>query len=153
MQLLAGWGVADGGGEAMGGLTAVNLIAKDRVTQMLEMDANLMGSTGVKVERQIAGMSPKRLKCPIVSDGMATVVDNRHGLSVVGMACNGSIDPAFRTLWDAAGNGQVLFLDGALGELFGQALMGTIRLGHDQTATGICRDDAPHPVEPPHQCR
>ena len=46
MQLLAGWGVADGGGEAMGGLTAVNLIAKDRVTQMLEMDANLMGSTG-----------------------------------------------------------------------------------------------------------
>ena len=77
----------------------------------------------------------------VISDGMAAMIggfniakgaaDNGHFFPVIGRARNTAGHAAFARVRRAARKTDIAAVDGMLGELFGQALMGFVRLGDD----------------------
>jgi hypothetical protein len=97
---------------------SVKRIAGNRMTEMLEVDANLVGATGA---RHAGDERPTvaRGKEFIVGDGIASGrwSAGRHFLALDRVAADGQIDGSLRVPGTATDNGQIGFLHLTVGEL------------------------------------
>lgn len=103
------------------GAAAVNAIAGHGVSEVLEMDAYLVGAAGFRTALEEAESPVARHEFPCGFGGAGSgAVRNGHALPVDRVTRDGRSDHASRGARFAANDSQVSFLRGALGELFGQ---------------------------------
>ncbi len=108
---------------------------------MLEVDADLVGATGVEVAENEGGFGSEiGGEDFVIGDrGFSCRWSNdRHFLTIHGMTANVSEDGVFGFRRNAIGDGEVDFLHrGALGELGGEALVSGVGFRDDKAAGGI----------------
>ena len=115
--------------------SAVHRVPHDRMAQMRQVQANLMGSAGLELDLQI-GVAAKALDQPVVGDRPPPVRAHRHAEPVGAMPADGLIHgPA--SGHDAGTHGEVLALDAARHELARKRSLRLQGSGHDQQAAGV----------------
>ncbi len=112
---------------------AVGRIADDRMAQVLEMHADLMRSSGEKLE--LDEREACRRGDRAVAGGRGPAVGaHRHALAFRGVAADRGLDRAPQRLRSAVYDRQIALLDPPRGEIRGQRAIGLRRPRHDQHA-------------------
>lgn len=107
------------------GAPSVDFIAKDRIAQMLEVDADLMGTPAV--ERAFEqGPGPELQEDSPIGAGSASVpiLEHGHSLSVNRVSANGGVNGPMERAETATRQSKIDFGDFPLGKLPGEAVVG-----------------------------
>jgi hypothetical protein len=123
---------------AIVGPAAIDAVASNWVTEVLQMHADLVGSAGFRAafdEREIA-LGRQNLPCGFRRAGFRAATDG-HALAVNRMPRNGAGDYATGGSGTTAHHGEVSFLRGALGELPRERGMRRIILGHQNAPARV----------------
>lgn len=120
------------------GAAAVNAIAGHGVSEVLEVDAYLVGAAGFRAALEETESSVARHEFPrCFGRAGSGAVRNGHALPVDRVTRDGRGDHAGRGARFAANNGQVSFLRGALGELFGQRSVRGVVFRHEYATARV----------------
>lgn len=128
--------------------TPIGIISEDGIPLMLQVDSNLVGSSGFQMESQIRGV-PEGLDDLISRDSVLTALaDHRKALAVAGMPAQLGFDHPFIRANFAPDDSAILALDFASGKLVGQFAMHVVVFGDDKQAGSAfiqpMHDSRPH---------
>ena len=138
MQHHARRGVAGLVGKFFVRLCAVCFITEQRMTQVQEVDADLVRAPGMNLRFQMRGVGKTLQHPPARVRGAAIVIGtNGHAFAFRLMPRDGGVDFARIQLRHADDERVVKFLHRASGELFREREMCLIVLRHDETAAGF----------------
>lgn len=123
----------------------IGWIAQQRMSDMRQMHADLVGATRLEAAADQAGHGriAEALKHLVVGNGFAGRGGARHCdlLAVGGAASQAGGNRPLTALWNAPDDGQIAPLQAAVaamgGKLLGEGLVCGVRLGHDQQAAGL----------------
>jgi hypothetical protein len=117
---------------------AVDAVSHEGETEVLEMDADLVGSAGMQDDLDEGG-AMQSLEDSVAGVGASAfaIFHSGHGSAVTRVTRNGDLDFACQSWQFAANNGVINFLHGAVSELIGQTKMGGIIFGNDKAAAGV----------------
>ncbi len=123
--------------EALAGAASVGVIADEGVTDVLEVDADLVGAAGMEVGLDEGGVV-EALKDAVGGPGVTAFADaGGHAFAVGGVAGDGGADVAAEFGDFAAHDGVVDLFESAPGELGLELLVGGVIFGDDEAAAGI----------------
>ena len=110
------------------------------MSQGRHVHANLVGASGVDIERDQGKLAPGRIELPgnaVIGDRFAAFgAAGGHAGAADGVAADDVLDRPFRFLQPAVNESDVLLLDLPGGELLAELAVGGIVLGDYQQATG-----------------
>jgi hypothetical protein len=132
----------------LAGLAAcVKGVAEERMAEVLEVDADLMGAAGVEGTLDEGADAGELLEdAPAGTGGASAAVEDGHFFSMDGMAADGILDGAAAWAGEvAADEGEVDLRHRPAGKLAGEMGVGEVVLCDDQAAAGVlvqAMDDA-----------
>ncbi len=137
MQHLAGRQVTHGFPESLVLAVAVGQVTQQGMSEVFEVDPDLMGAAGVESEFDKGG-EPKSFEDAVIRPGRsAGAIGDGHPFSMGGMAGDGGFDRALVGSDLAAGKGEIDFIDLSGAELAGKGRMSEIVFRCDDAAAGI----------------
>ena len=120
------------------GASAVGAVAGDGVAEVLQMHADLVGSSGFGSAFDERKISAGEKNAPEGFGGAgAGALAHAHALAVDGMAGDGAGDAAGSGAGASAHDGEIRFAGGPVGELPGQVLVGKFIFRHEDAAAGV----------------
>lgn len=135
VEHLTGDEAAGGFAEAGVWLAAIEEVAGDGMSEMLEVDPDLMGATGVQFDFHM-GRAAQAFEDAVRGAGVAAF-SHGHALALEAVARNRGVNFAAQSAKLAADDGFVDFLSLARGKLGGEMEVRGVVLGDDEAAAGF----------------